>query len=195
MIGGGPRQRRAVAAGGGTGHPRHSGYGGSLTGRGGVKQASYLEERGIGFDGRVTKVPLVCQSDLLFDSTWRIGRPRPDAALRVSRPGVNAEAGNYRMAAMAGIAQAAATGPLHGSPASAAVPQVGRRGRCGCGGSQCAGRYYDYETGRKAVVCYTTADLPRLVGVIEAENKFVGNDRCCSLRICLTNLGRAAGIA
>lgn len=40
----------------------------------------YLEERGIGFDVGVTKVPLVCQSDL-FDLTVADARTRPDAAM------------------------------------------------------------------------------------------------------------------
>ena len=50
-----------------------------LDAAGGVQK--YLEERGIGFDVGVTKVPLVCQSDL-FDLT--VGRMdvRPDAAIR-----------------------------------------------------------------------------------------------------------------
>ena len=40
----------------------------------------YLEEKGIGFDVGVTRVPLVCQSDL-FDLT--VGDPftRPDGAM------------------------------------------------------------------------------------------------------------------
>ena len=42
-----------------------------------IKLMKYLEERGIGFDVGVTKVPLVCQADL-FDLT--VGDPsvRPD---------------------------------------------------------------------------------------------------------------------
>ena len=49
-----------------------------LDAAGGVMQ--YLEERGIGFDVGVTKVPLVCQADL-FDLT--VGNPlvRPDKAM------------------------------------------------------------------------------------------------------------------
>ncbi len=49
-----------------------------LDAAGGVQK--YLEERGIGYDVGVAKVPLVCQADL-FDLT--VGRPdvRPDAAM------------------------------------------------------------------------------------------------------------------
>lgn len=54
----------------------------------------YLEERGIGFDVGVTKVPLVCQSDL-FDLT--VGRMdvRPDAAMGYAAC-LGAEHNNYR---------------------------------------------------------------------------------------------------
>ena len=54
----------------------------------------YLEEKGIGFDVGVTRVPLVCQSDL-FDLT--VGDPftRPDGAMGYEAC-KNAEKGNYR---------------------------------------------------------------------------------------------------
>ncbi|MCC8126525.1 MAG: P1 family peptidase [Clostridiales bacterium] len=63
-----------------------------LDAAGGVMR--YLEERGIGFDVGVTKVPLVCQSDI-FDLGVGSARIRPDAemAYRACR---NAEKGNYR---------------------------------------------------------------------------------------------------
>ena len=63
-----------------------------LDAAGGVMR--YLEERGIGFDVGVTKVPLVCQSDL-FDLTVADARTRPDAAMAYAAC-VNAETGNYR---------------------------------------------------------------------------------------------------
>lgn len=68
--------------------------GGSAFGLGaadGVMQ--YLEEHGIGFDTGITKVPLVCQSDL-FDLT--VGDPytRPDRKMGYQAC-VNAESGNY----------------------------------------------------------------------------------------------------
>ena len=63
-----------------------------LDAAGGVMR--YLEEHGIGFDVGVTKVPLVCQSDL-FDLTVADARTRPDAAMAYAAC-VNAETGNYR---------------------------------------------------------------------------------------------------
>ena len=52
-----------------------------LDAAGGVMQ--YLEERGIGFDVGVTKVPLVCQADL-FDLTVGNAFVRPDKEMGVS---------------------------------------------------------------------------------------------------------------
>ena len=63
-----------------------------LDAAGGVMR--YLEERNIGFDVGVTKVPLVCQS-CLFDLTVGDVHTRPDAAMAY-RACENAEAGNYR---------------------------------------------------------------------------------------------------
>ena len=40
----------------------------------------FLEEKGIGFDVGVTKVPLVCQSDI-FDLTVADAHTRPDKAM------------------------------------------------------------------------------------------------------------------
>lgn len=69
--------------------------GGSAFGLGaadGVMQ--YLEERGIGFDVGVTKVPLVCQSDL-FDLTAGDPGVRPDRAMGYEAC-LRAEEENYR---------------------------------------------------------------------------------------------------
>lgn len=63
-----------------------------LDAAGGVQR--YLEERGIGFDVGVAKVPLVCQS-CLFDLTVGRADVRPDAAMAY-RACENAEQGNYR---------------------------------------------------------------------------------------------------
>ena len=64
-----------------------------LNAAGGVM--AYLEERGVGFDVGVTKVPLVVQSDL-FDLT--VGDPftRPDAAMGCAAARQAMEAPNYR---------------------------------------------------------------------------------------------------
>lgn len=54
----------------------------------------YLEERGIGFDVGVTRVPLVCQSDL-FDLTAGDPKVRPDRAMGYEAC-LRAEEENYR---------------------------------------------------------------------------------------------------
>ena len=55
----------------------------------------YLEERGYGFDVGVTKVPLVCQSDL-FDLTVGDAFRRPDAAMAYEACLASENGGNYR---------------------------------------------------------------------------------------------------
>ena len=64
-----------------------------LDAAGGVMQ--FLEERGIGFDVGVTKVPLVAQSDL-FDLTVGDSFTRPDAAMGHEAVRLALEAPNYR---------------------------------------------------------------------------------------------------
>lgn len=55
---------------------------------------AYLEEKGVGFEVGVTRVPLVCQSSL-FDLTVGDGFVRPDKAMGYEAC-KNAESGNYK---------------------------------------------------------------------------------------------------
>ena len=64
-----------------------------LDAAGGVMR--YLEERNIGYDVGVTKVPLVCQADL-FDLTVADARTRPDAAMAYQACANAENGGNYR---------------------------------------------------------------------------------------------------
>ena len=64
-----------------------------LDAAGGIMQ--FLEERGIGFDVGVTRVPLVAQSDL-FDLTVGDSFTRPDAAMGREAARLALEAPNYR---------------------------------------------------------------------------------------------------
>ena len=82
-----------------------------LDAAGGVMR--YLEEHDIGFDVGVTKVPLVCQSDL-FDLTVGDAHTRPDAAMAYQAC-VNAETGNYRDGNY-GAGTGATVGKLMGMP-------------------------------------------------------------------------------
>ena len=63
-----------------------------LDAAGGVMR--YLEERNIGFDVGVAKVPLVCQS-CLFDLTVADAHTRPDAGMAYAAC-CHAETGNYQ---------------------------------------------------------------------------------------------------
>ena len=122
-----------------------------LDAAGGVMR--YLEERGIGFDVGVTKVPLVCQSDL-FDLTVADAHTRPDAAMAYQAC-VNAEAGNYRDGNY-GAGTGATVGKLLGmdhcmkSGIGSYAVQVGPLQVGAVVAVNALGDIYDYETGRKA---------------------------------------------
>ena len=164
-----------------------------LDAAGGVMR--YLEERGIGFDVGVTKVPLVCQSDL-FDLTVADARARPDAAMAYAAC-VNAETGNYRDG-------------NHGAGTGATVGKLLGMEHCmksGIGSYAVqVGDVYDFETGRKVAGLRaddgkTFLDSERvLMQQLDApQEKFVGNT---TLGILFTNakldkarLCKAAGMA
>ena len=174
-----------------------------LDAAGGVMR--YLEERNIGFDVGVTKVPLVCQSDL-FDLTVADARTRPDAAMAYAAC-VNAETGNYRDGNH-GAGTGATVGKLLGmdhcmkSGIGSYAVQVGDLKV----GALVAGDVYDFETSRKVAGLRaddgkTFLDSERvLMQQLDApQEKFVGNT---TLGILFTNakldkarLCKAAGMA
>lgn len=178
-----------------------------LDAAGGVMR--YLEERGIGFDVGVTKVPLVCQSDL-FDLTVADARTRPDAAMAYAAC-VNAEIGNYRDGNH-GAGTGATVGKLLGmdhcmkSGIGSYAVQVGDLKVGALVAVNAVGDVYDFETGRKvaglrADDSKTFLDSERvLMQQIDApQEKFVGNT---TLGILFTNakldkarLCKAAGMA
>lgn len=154
-----------------------------LDAAGGVMR--YLEERGIGFDVGVTKVPLVCQSDL-FDLTVADAHTRPDAAMAYQAC-VNAEAGNYRDGNY-GAGTGATVGKLLGmdhcmkSGIGSYAVQVGPLQVGAVVAVNALGDIYDYETGRKAAGLladdgrtFLDSELLALQSIEVKENKFVGN--------------------
>ena len=169
----------------------------------------YLEERGIGFDVGVTKVPLVCQSDL-FDLTVADARTRPDAAMAYAAC-VNAETGNYRDGNH-GAGTGATVGKLLGmdhcmkSGIGSYAVQVGDLKVGALVAVNAVGDVYDFETGRKVAGLRaddgkTFLDSERvLMQQLDApQEKFVGNT---TLGILFTNakldkarLCKAAGMA
>lgn len=154
-----------------------------LDAAGGVMR--YLEERSIGFDVGVTKVPLVCQSDL-FDLTVADARTRPDAAMAYAAC-VNAETGNYRDGNH-GAGTGATVGKLLGmdhcmkSGIGSYAVQVGPLQVGAVVAVNALGDIYDSETGRKVAgllandgKTFLDSELLTLQNIDVKENKFVGN--------------------
>ena len=145
----------------------------------------YLEEHDIGFDVGVTKVPLVCQSDL-FDLTVGDAHTRPDAAMAYQAC-VNAETGNYRDGNY-GAGTGATVGKLMGMPhcmksgiGSYAV-QVGPLQVGAVVAVNALGDIYDWRTGRKAAglladdgKTFLDSEDVILQQLDAAGEKFVGN--------------------
>ena len=154
-----------------------------LDAAGGVMR--YLEEHDIGFDVGVTKVPLVCQSDL-FDLTVGGAHTRPDAAMAYQAC-VNAETGNYRDGNY-GAGTGATVGKLMGMPhcmksgiGSYAV-QVGPLQVGAVVAVNALGDIYDWRTGRKAAglladdgKTFLDSEDVILQQLDAAGEKFVGN--------------------
>ena len=170
--------------------------GGSAFGLGaanGVMQA--LEERGIGFDVGVTKVPLVAQADL-FDLT--VGDPftRPDAAMGYEAAVRALDAPNYRDGNY-GAGCGATVGKLGGMETcmktgigSWAV-QIGELKVGAVVALNALGDVFDWKTGRQ-LAGLLTADKTAFRGTSElmeaaieaVENRFTGNT---TLGVILTN--------
>lgn len=187
--GGGPASRESellkptAAAGAIHGVLLSGGSAFGLDAAGGVMK--YLEERNIGFDVGITKVPLVCQS-CLFDLGVGDFRVRPDQAMGYEAC-VNAQGCNYRDGNF-GAGCGATVGKLHGA-ASAMKSGIGsyavRIGELKVGAIvavNALGDIYDWKTGKK-VAGLLAADGKSFLNTEEEvyksyeviENKFVGN--------------------
>ena len=163
-----------------------------LDAAGGVMR--YLEERGIGVDVGVTRVPLVCQSDL-FDLTVADAYTRPDAAMAYEAC-VNAETGNYRDGNH-GAGTGATVGKLLGmehcmkSGIGSYAVQVGNLQVGAVVAVNAVGDVYDYENGRKIAgllaadgKTFLDSELAALQAIEAQAEKFVGNT---TLGVILTN--------
>ncbi len=163
-----------------------------LDAAGGVMR--YLEERGIGVDVGVTRVPLVCQSDL-FDLTVADAHTRPDAAMAYEAC-VNAETGNYRDGNH-GAGTGATVGKLLGmehcmkSGIGSYAVQVGNLQVGAVVAVNAVGDVYDYENGRKIAgllaadgKTFLDSELVALQAIEAQTEKFVGNT---TLGVILTN--------
>lgn len=163
-----------------------------LDAAGGVMR--YLEERGIGVDVGVTRVPLVCQSDL-FDLTVADAHTRPDAAMAYEAC-VNAETGNYRDGNH-GAGTGATVGKLLGmehcmkSGIGSYAVQAGNLQVGAVVAVNAVGDVYDYENGRKIAgllaadgKTFLDSELAALQAIEAQAEKFVGNT---TLGVILTN--------
>lgn len=163
-----------------------------LDAAGGVMR--YLEERGIGVDVGVTRVPLVCQSDL-FDLTVADAHTRPDAAMAYEAC-VNAETGNYRDGNH-GAGTGATVGKLLGmehcmkSGIGSYAVQEGNLQVGAVVAVNAVGDVYDYENGRKIAgllaadgKTFLDSELAALQAIEAQAEKFVGNT---TLGVILTN--------
>ena len=170
--------------------------GGSAFGLGagnGVMQ--YLEEKGIGFDVGVTKVPLVVQSDL-FDLT--VGDPfiRPDAAMGYEAARLAMEAPNYRDGNY-GAGCGATVGKFGGmetcmkSGIGSYAIQIGELQIGAVVAVNAIGDVYDWKTGQKAAGLLTDDksafrdSVELLTQSIEVkENRFIENT---TIGVVITN--------
>jgi L-aminopeptidase/D-esterase-like protein len=163
-----------------------------LDAAGGVMK--YLEEHGIGFDVGVTKVPLVCQSDL-FDLTVGDAGIRPDQDMGYAAC-VQAEEGNYQDGNF-GAGTGATVGKLYGmdycmkSGIGSYAVQIGDLKVGAIVAVNALGDIFDWKTGKKVAGLLdekkegfrsTTEEMYRNYEVV--ENRFTGNT---TIGIILTN--------
>ena len=163
-----------------------------LDAAGGVMK--YLEERDVGFDVGITKVPLVCES-CLFDLTVGDKDTRPDKEMGYAAC-VNAEAGNYRDGSV-GAGVGATVGKLYGmdycmkSGIGSYAVQTGELQVGAIVAVNALGDIFDYKTGKKIAGLLneekngfrsTTDEMLKNYSV--KENKFVGNT---TIGVVITN--------
>ena len=163
-----------------------------LDAAGGVKEN--LEEKNIGFDVGITKVPLVCQS-CLFDLGVGDFRIRPDKKMGYEAC-VNAEKGNYKDGNV-GAGTGATVGKIHGaegcmkSGIGSYAVQIGELKVGAIVAVNALGDIYDWKNGKKVAgllakdrktLLNTEAEFYKSYDV--AENKFVENT---TIGIVITN--------
>ena len=211
--GGGPASRESellkpmAAAGAIHGILLSGGSAFGLDAAGGVMR--YLEERGIGFDVGVTKVPLVCQS-CLFDLGAADFKIRRDQAMGYEAC-VNAEGGNYRDGNV-GAGTGCTVGKLHGmeysmkSGIGSYAVQLGELKVGAIVAVNALGDVFDWRTGEKLAGMLDSEKTgfldseEELFKSFEAvENRFVENTTIGAVitngRFDKARLGKIAGMA
>lgn len=178
-----------------------------LDAAGGVMR--YLEERDIGFDVGVTKVPLVCQS-CLFDLTVGDVHTRPDAAMAYQAC-QNAESGNYQDGNY-GAGTGASVGKFLGmeqcmkSGIGSYAVQIGDLKVGAVVAVNALGDIYDWHNGQKVAGLHTgdgrtflDSETVAFSSYEPVDNKFVGNTTIgvvlTNARFAKSNLCKIAGMA
>ena len=153
---------------------------------------AFLEERGIGYDVGVTKVPLVVQSSL-FD--LMVGDPlvRPDAAMgyeaaRIALDAPNYRDGNYGAGCGATVGKYAGMDWCMKTGIGSYAVQVGRVQIGAVVVVNAMGDVYDWKKGRQ-IAGMLTEDRKGFRGTPDylmediriVENKFVGNTTLCAI--------------
>ena len=163
-----------------------------LDAAGGVMQ--YLEERDVGFDVGITKVPLVCQS-CLFDLGVGNFKVRPDKKMGYEAC-LNAEKGNYKDGNV-GAGTGATVGKLHGaddcmkSGIGSYAVLIGELKVGAIVAVNALGDIYDWKSGKK-VAGLLAKDKKTLLNTEDefyknyqiVENKFVENT---TIGVIITN--------
>ena len=173
-----------------------------LDAAGGVMQ--FLEEKGIGFDVGVTKVPLVCQSDI-FDLTVADAHTRPDKAM-----GYEACKGAYKnnyQDGNFGVGTGATIGKFRGmdycmkSGIGSYAVQIGELKVGAIVAVNALGDIYDHHSGRiVAGMLNEERSAKLLYSSYEVhDNKFVGNTTIGAIitnaRFDKSQLSKIAGMA
>ena len=155
----------------------------------------FLEEKGIGYDTGVCRVPLVCQSDI-FDLTVGRSDVRPDssygyAAAQAALSGGNYRDGNYGAGCGATVGKWLGMDACMKSGIGSYAVQIGdlKLGAVVC--VNALGDIYDWKTGKKAAGLLN-ADKTGFRDTVElmtqntqtVENKFTGNT---TIGIVITN--------
>ena len=172
-----------------------------LDAAGGVME--YLEERNIGFNVGITKVPLVCES-CLFDLMVGDHRVRPDKAMGYAAC-ENAEKGNYRDGNF-GAGTGATVGKLYGpefcmkSGIGSYAVQIGELQVGAIVAVNALGDIYDWKNGKKVAgllekdkksfLC-TEDEVYKSYEVV--KNKFVAKTQLCKIA-SMTHNGYARSI-
>ena len=154
-----------------------------------------LEERGIGYDVSVTKVPLVVQSDI-FDLTVGDAFTRPDPAMgyeaaRIALDGPNYRDGNYGAGCGATVGKIAGMKTCMKSGIGSYAVDVGELKVGAVAVVNALGDIFDHRTGRQ-IAGLLTEDGKKLRSTSEymkanikaVDNKFTGNT---TVAVVMTN--------